>query len=56
MKNKLLILLLIPLLLTSCQSIFVWTLGDVIGLSVFGFFVLVLGYYWLKDKIRNLFK
>lgn len=54
--KKLTLLLLISILLTSCQQLFVWTFKDVVVLSLFGITILyVIGYviYW---HINNFIK
>jgi len=50
------ILLVSCYLLTSCQSIFAWTVKDMIGLGFFGLLILIglfIGLSFLIDKIKR---
>jgi len=49
-------LLFMVLLLQSCKSIFVITLGDIVGLSVLCFIIIGFSIYFLIQWIKNLFK
>jgi hypothetical protein len=53
------ILLVSCCLLTSCQSVFVWTVKDMIGLGFIGLLLLIglfIGLLFLIDKIKRWWK
>ena len=55
--RKLFIGVSILLILTSCQkTVFVWTFGDVVAITIIGGVLLLFLLTWICDKLVRLFK
>jgi hypothetical protein len=46
--------ILFLILLPSCHSVFVWTVGDVIGLAVLGLCALAIAALYVSYKVQQL--
>lgn len=55
MKRNLIFTVLFTLLfsLTGCKQVFIWTLGDVLALSIMGMIALVFIYIYLALKVAE---
>jgi hypothetical protein len=59
MKLKIVILIALCSLLSNCQSVFVWTVQDVIGLGFLGLIIIIglfIGLLILLDKFKMWWK